>query len=127
VFATDFTSVQRVGAFGIPFINYITAPNRYTLGWKSEFSVALMYGDRDYHDYFYRVDARYARDNRPPYRARAGYSGIQLNWILNRQIGSVLLIPFFRYDYLRHAVFEDSPLVITRHYFVFGLGSFYIF
>jgi outer membrane protein len=127
VFATDFTYVEPVGIFGVPFLNFISFPQKYTLGWRSEFSVALMYGNKSYHDYFYTVEARYEKNNRPEYHARGGYSGIQLAWILNKKIGRILLIPFIRYDNLKYAVFEDSPLVITQHYFAFGLGSFFIF
>jgi outer membrane protein len=127
VFATDFESVEPVGIFAVPFLNFISLPQKYTLGWRSEFSVAAMYGNKSYHDYFYTVRKRYATEERPAYHASSGYSGIQLAWILHRKIGSILLIPFMRYDYLKYAVFEESPLVKTRHYFAFGLGTFYLF
>ncbi len=127
VFATDFTYVRPVGVFGVPFINFVSYPQQATGGWQSELSAAAMYGNRSYHGYFYTVKEEYARPERPEYHARGGYSGLQLAWILNRRFGRILLIPFFRYDYLRGAVFEMSPLVLTRHYFAFGLGSFYLF
>lgn len=127
VFATDFTYLKPVGIFGVPFLNFISFPQKYTLGWRSEFSVALMYGNESYHDYFYTVESRYERYNRPEYHATGGYSGIQLAWILNKKIGRILFIPFIRYDNLKYAIFEDSPLVITKHYFAFGLASFFIF
>ncbi len=127
VFATDFTGIEPVGVLGIPYLNLVSFPRAYTLGWKSEFSVALMVGSRGYHDYFYTVPAKYARPERPEYRARGGYSGVQIAWILERRLGPVQLIPFFRWDYLKRAAFEESPLVRTKHYFAAGLGSFYIF
>lgn len=127
VFATDFESVEPVGIFGVPFLNFISLPQKYTLGWRSEFSVAAMYGNEGYHDYFYTVRKRYATEERPAYHASSGYSGIQLAWVLHRKIGNMLFIPFMRYDYLKYAVFEESPLVKTRHYFAFGLGTFYLF
>ncbi|MGV7929077.1 MAG: MipA/OmpV family protein [Spirochaetota bacterium] len=65
VFATDFTGVEPVGVLGLPYLNLTSLPRAYTLGWKSEFSVALMIGSRGYHDYFYTVPAKYARPERP--------------------------------------------------------------
>lgn len=127
VFATDFTYLKPVGIFTVPYLNFVSLPQKYTLGIKSEFSAALMYGSRGYHDFFYTVEPKYARPIRPEYHAGAGYSGLQLAWILSRRAGTVHLLPFARYDYLRHTVFEHSPLVRTRHYFAFGLGSFYMF
>ena len=127
VFATDFTGVEPVGVLGLPYINLTSLPRAYTLGWKSEFSVALMIGSRGYHDYFYSVPAKYARPERPEYHARGGYSGVQLAWILERRFGPVQLIPILRWDYLKRAAFEESPLVRTKHYFAAGLGSFYLF
>ncbi len=127
VFATDFTGVEPVGVLTIPYLNITSFPQKYTLGWKSEFSVALMFGSRSYHDYFYTVPAKYARPGRPEYEARGGYSGVQFAWILERRVGPIQLIPFFRWDYLGRAAFEESPLVKTKHYFAIGLGSFYLF
>jgi MipA family protein len=127
VFATDFTDIDRVGLFSVPYLNLISSPGEYSFGWSTEFSIALMYADRDYHAYFYTVDNEYALPERPEYHARGGYSGLQLALILNKRIGRIQLIPFVRYDYLRMAVFEDSPLVRTRHYLATGLATFYVF
>ncbi len=127
VFATDFRDIDRVGIFSVPYLNFTSAPGQWSFGCTTEFSVAAMFADRKYHSYFYSVSPAHALPERPAYQARGGYSGIQLALILNRRLGSIQLIPFIRYDYLRRAVFEDSPLVLTPHYFVFGMGTFYVF
>ncbi|MBP7582687.1 MAG: MipA/OmpV family protein [Spirochaetes bacterium] len=127
VFATDFRDIDRVGIFSVPYLNLTSAPGRWNFGWTTEFSAAVMFADRDYHSYFYTVSPAHALPGRPAYQARGGYSGIQLALILNRRVGSIQLIPFIRYDYLRGVAFEDSPLVLTLHYFVFGMGTFYVF
>lgn len=127
VFATDFRDVDRVGLFTVPYLNLVSAPGHYSFGWTTEFSAAVMYADRDFHSYFYTVDRQYALPERPEYHARGGYSGIQLALILNRRIGSIQLIPFIRYDYLKWTVFEDSPLVRTKHYIATGLATFCVF
>jgi len=127
VFATDFRDIDRVGIFSVPYLNFTSAPGKWSFGWTTEFSAAVMFADSDYHSYFYSVSPAHALPQRPAYRARGGYSGIQLALILNRRVGRVQLIPFIRYDYLRGVAFEDSPLVLTPHYFVFGMGTFYVF
>ena len=127
VFATDFTGIERVGIFSVPYFNLISAPGGRRFGWTTEFSAALMFADRDYHSYFYTIDRKYVLPDRQEYHARGGYSGLQLALVLNKRIGCIQLIPFIRYDYLRMAAFEDSPLVRTRHYLATGLATFYVF
>lgn len=127
VFATDLKSVDQVGYFSVPYLNYILMPNKYTLGWKFEFSFAVMFGDNNYHNYFYGVKEKYANKNRPEYSSEGGYSGIHATWVGNKKFGNILLLPFIRYDYLKYTVFDDSPLFKSKHFLLFGIGTFYTF
>ncbi len=127
VFASDFTSVEHVGLFSVPYLNYTILPHNYTFNWQLELSAAAMYGNKDYHDYFYAVEEKYATPERPEYYSKGGYSGMQFAILANKKIWNIRFIPFFRYDYLKKTAFADSPLVKTRHFFAFGVGTFYVF
>lgn len=126
VFSTDFTRVDHVGWWSVPYVNYIIYPNKYTLDTRVELSLAAMFADNGYHDYFYRVDREYATIDRNEYNPPGGYSGVQFAMVMEKRIGNVILIPVFRYDYLKETVFEESPLVRTKNYFAFLLAGIYL-
>lgn len=126
-FATNLRYIKPMGFFTVPFINIIHSPAPSFWNWKSEFSVSPMYADQRYHQYFYGVGSEYARAGRPYYRAHGGYSGFQTALIMNKRIGNIAIIPFFRWDYLGSAVFESSPLVKVKNYGIAGLGIFWLF
>ncbi len=126
VFSTDFTRIDQVGWWSVPYINYIIYPNKYTLDTRCELSFAAMFADNGYHDYFYRVDREYASVDREEYNPTGGYSGVQFAMVMEKRIGNVILIPVFRYDYLKETVFEESPLVKTKSYFAFLLAGIYL-
>lgn len=126
-FATNLHYLKRVGFFTVPYLNIIHSPSPSTWKWKSEISVSPMFADKKFHQYFYGVDQQYVRIDRPYYHARGGYSGFQTSLIMNKRIDHFSIIPFFRWDYLKKAVFEDSPLVKVKNYLIGGLGLFYMF
>ena len=126
-FATDLSYIKAVGLFTVPYINIIHTPTPSSWNWTSELSVSPMFADNKYHQYFYGVDQQYARAGRPFYTAHGGYSGFQTAIVLNKRIEHFVVIPFMRYDYLKGATFENSPLVKIKHYVVGGLGLFYLF
>ncbi len=126
VFSTNFTRVDQVGWWSVPYLNYRINPNKYTLGFAADLSAAVMFADNGYHDYFYSVDKKYETSERVEYDAAGGYSGVQLCMVLEKRIGNFIFIPVVRYDYLNRAVFEDSPLVKTKSYFAFLLAGIYL-
>lgn len=95
-------------------------------GWDLGWQFGPLFGDRRQHAYFYSVDAAYATANRPAYRARGGYSGMESLLGVSRRFSGHWLGAFVRYDNLQNARFADSPLVRTRHYFVFGVAVSWI-
>jgi outer membrane protein len=126
-FATDLSYIKAVGLFTVPYVNFIHQPTPSTWSWSSELSFSPMFADRKYHQYFYGVDKQYERPNRPEYQARGGYNGFQAAVVLNKRIKNFVIIPFLRWDYLKGAVFEDSPLVKIKTYTIGGLGLFWLF
>ncbi|MBI2522411.1 MAG: MipA/OmpV family protein [Bdellovibrio sp.] len=126
-FATNLHYVRPVGLFTVPYINIIHTPIPSKWNWNSEFSVSPMFADQRFHQYYYGVDPQYVREDRPYYRARGGYSGFQTAIVMNKRVGNIAIIPFARWDYLKGAVFEDSPLVKVKNYAIAGLGIFWLF
>lgn len=126
-FATDLSYIKPVGLFTVPYLNIVHDPTPSSWNWSSELSISPMFADQKYHQYFYGVDQQFAQIDRPYYRARGGYSGWQTALVLNKRAGDMVIIPFFRWDYLGNAVFRDSPLVKVKHYTIAGLGLFWIF
>ena len=91
-------------------------------GWHLGVLAGPMFGNRKLHDYVYGVDAAYVTGARPVYRASGGYAGWQALTATSRRFGNLWVGAFLRYDSLRGAVFEDSPLVRRSSAVTFGLG-----
>lgn len=91
-------------------------------GWKVGVLGGPLFADRKYHEHFYGVDAVYATPERPQYHARGGYVGWQALGAASRRFGSTWVGAFLRYDSLRGAVFEASPLVRRDHEVTAGIG-----
>lgn len=125
--ATNLHYVKPVGLFTVPYVNFIHNPTPETWNWSSEFSVSPMFADQKYHQYFYGVDTPYVRADRPFFKAHGGYNGLQTALVLNKRMENFVIIPFFRWDFLRGAAFQESPLVKTKQYGLIGLGVFWLF
>lgn len=127
VHVTDLSYVDRVGFFGVPFINYKLLPREDFYKWGFEASLAYMWGSKKYHQYFYGVDQQFATATRPRYVANSGYSGTQLTLILNKRWKDLILVPFYRFDWLGGVSFANSPLFRKNSYQVGGLAFFWVF
>jgi outer membrane scaffolding protein for murein synthesis (MipA/OmpV family) len=92
------------------------------VGWNAGLLTGPLFADRKYHDHYYSVDSIYATPARPAYQARGGYAGWQALASASRRIGDFWFGAFLRYDTLRGAVFEDSPLVRRSTALTFGFG-----
>ncbi len=126
-FATNLKYLKPIGVFAVPYFNIIYSPPPSQKSWNTEFSISPMFAEQKYHQYFYSVDKEYVRDGRPYYRAHGGYSGLQAAVVLNKRINNFVIIPFLRWDYLKNATFQDSPLVKIKNYTIGGIGLFWLF
>lgn len=95
-------------------------------GWNLGVLTGPLFADRKYHEHFYGVDAAYATPTRAAYRAHGGYAGWQLLAATSRRFGNTWVGAFVRYDSLRGAAFEDSPLVRSRSAVTAGFGVSWI-
>lgn len=127
VFATDLSYLKYVGLFTVPYLSLKHTPSPKNWNWSSEITISPMYADAKYHQHFYGVEQTFVREERPFYQARGGYSGFQTALVFNKRIKNMVIIPFIRWDYLKGAVFEGSPLVKTKNYLIGGLGLFWFF
>ncbi|MBI3547194.1 MAG: MipA/OmpV family protein [Gammaproteobacteria bacterium] len=122
--ATNLSHVQRIGWIFSPSLNYDTLKS--AAQWDVGVAVGPLYATEDYHDYYYEVAPAFATAARPAYNARAGYSGSRLTLTAGRRFPKYWVGAFARYDNLRGAVFEDSPLVKKKDSFMAGIGIAWI-
>lgn len=91
-------------------------------GWNFGLQAGPLFGDRKQHQYFYGVDAAFATAERPAYRASAGFAGMQYLVGVSKRYARHWVGAFLRYDSLRGATFESSPLVRSRGYMAGGFA-----
>jgi outer membrane scaffolding protein for murein synthesis (MipA/OmpV family) len=96
-------------------------------GWTLGLVGGPIYGSRQQHDYFYSVAPRYATAQRAAYDAPAGYAGTQFLAALWKRFPSYWVGGFVRYDNLRGAVFENSPLLTEKSGFAGGVAISWVF
>ena len=96
-------------------------------GWSLGLQGSLLFGDRDYHSYYYDVAPQYATAARPAYSAPGGYAGKQLLASLSRRYGKLWLGGFLKWDDLGGGAFADSPLVQRRQSFAAGFMVAWVF
>lgn len=85
-------------------------------------TVGPLWATDNYHEYFYGVAPQFADAglNRPAYDAHSGYSGTRISLSSGLERKRWRFGVFASYDWLRGAVFDDSPLLETRHSLVSG-------
>lgn len=95
-------------------------------GWNMGLLAGPIYGSERNHDYFYTVAPQYASADRPAFDAKGGYAGSQFMMTASKRYPKYWLGAFARWDSLEGAVFADSPLVKSEHYFAAGVGIAWI-
>jgi hypothetical protein len=90
-------------------------------------SMGPLYASRRYHDYFYEVDAEYVSATRTEFHPDSGYSGARATLSLSVNMDKWFVYGFVRNDVIRGAVFEDSPLVESGHFFAMGVAVSRVF
>ena len=118
-------SPKGVGATFSPNLNLDIAG--VAGGWNVGTLIAAQFADRQYHAFVYGVDSVYATPQRAAYSARGGYAGWNAVLATSRRFSNTWVGAFVRYDNLRGAVFEDSPLVRRSSGVTLGFGVSWIF
>ena len=120
-------SPSHIGWLAYPNLLYTVDAPFGMQGWNMGWVLGSYFSNRRYNTYFYSVAPRYATTDRSAYDARGGYGGSQLTWSVSRRFPRYWVGAFARYDTLRGAVFEDSPLVRERDAFSVGIAISWIF
>jgi MipA family protein len=118
---------QNAGLTFSPNLNLDIANPFHWHGANMGVVIGALFANKKQNNYFYTVDPVYATPSRPAYQAGSGYAGSQLLVSLSKKTGNTWLGAYVRYDMLKGASFEDSPLVATRRYVTAGVASSYIF
>jgi outer membrane scaffolding protein for murein synthesis (MipA/OmpV family) len=116
---------QMVGLISTPHLTLDL--KRVAGGWNLGLQTGLVYADRRFNAHFYEVRPEEATAGRPAYKAGAGYGGWQALAAVSRRSGRWWAGGFVRFDSLKGAVFEDSPLVRQRQHWSAGFALAYVF
>ena len=114
VLATDFSYLHDVGWMFQPKLNFDLDHVLNKNGWSMGMSLGAIFTDRRYNQYFYGVEPRYANPDRPAYAAGSGYAGSQFVLSLSHRLPKMWVSGFIKWDSLRGAAFEASPLVKNK-------------
>ena len=104
-----------------PYLNYRIWQEDEGALMRYSLSAGPIFGSRRYHNYFYQVTPEFVTPERPEYNPDSGYSGSRVTLSVTRHFKQYLIGAFARYDNLKGAVFEDSPLVETTDYLAVGV------
>ncbi|MDW7709664.1 MAG: MipA/OmpV family protein [Deferrisomatales bacterium] len=128
VIATDLSTWKAIGFVVNPQLTLALRNIGPGAGLDLRGTAGTYFASERYHDYYYEVAPEHAiPDSRPAYDARGGYSGAFLMLTTTKRFRHMWLGSFVSYDNLAGAVFEDSPLMRTRHVWMAGLGLSWVF
>jgi outer membrane scaffolding protein for murein synthesis (MipA/OmpV family) len=120
------SSPRYIGAQFFPHLNLdVHEPGGFK-GWNLGLLAGPVYTDGRYNRYFYEVSPAYATASRPAYTPGSGYAGMQFLAALSKRYPKFWVGGFARYDTLRSAAFESSPLVTSKRYVAAGFGISWI-
>ena len=102
-------------------------PMNYFGDWKIRAAIGPVYASREFHNYYYGVNAADALPTRPVYDADGGYSGWRGTLSYSKRYAQFWLGGFVRYDSLRHSVVEASPLVSKPDAWFAGIAVGWVF
>lgn len=123
VVATDLSDARWAGFTAYPHLSADLRPG----GWNVGVQAGPLFATGRYHDYFYSVEPHFATAERPAYHARSGYSGAMALASITRRFHKVWLGAFARYDTLKGAAFEASPLVKRDYALMWGIAVAWVF
>jgi outer membrane protein len=117
---------QFIGVQFFPHVNVDVHDPAGFSGWNLGLLSGPVYTDSRYNRYFYAVQPAYATASRRAYEPGGGYAGMEFIVALSKRYPRFWVGGFARYDTLRSAAFEDSPLVTSRRYVAAGFGISWI-
>lgn len=122
VIASDFSHTRNVGWIAQPQLNADFRDTPLGEGWNLGLAAGPLFGDKRYHNYFYGVAPEFATPIRPAYVSSSGYAGAQFLVALSKRFRDFWVGGFARFDTLKGASFESSPLVRQKESFSAGFA-----
>jgi outer membrane scaffolding protein for murein synthesis (MipA/OmpV family) len=95
--------------------------------WNVGMQAGPLFASREYHDYFYGVAPEFATPERPAFEATSGYSGTLALVSISRRFPRFWVGAYARYDTLKGAAFESSPLVRRDYSVMAGFAIAWVF
>lgn len=124
--ATNFSSIENIGYLIEPRFTFDHQRSTDT-GLSHKATIGLKFATQDFYSYYYDVAPEFSTATRPVYNSDAGYGGSFFNYRVTYKAGDLVYWMFLRYQSLRGAEFEDSPLVEKQDYSLIGAGFSWIF
>ena len=111
ILSTDFKSIEYQG-----YIYETKLRTSYETedGYLFKMATGGVWGDERYHNYLYGVNEEMVKENRPFYKAKAGYLGYKTSFAVSKDFDNILLGGFIRHYSLRGSVIEKSPLRVKN-------------
>ena len=100
---------------------------KYFYGYKFEYTTGLVWGDEDYHNYYYEVQRKYSTNIRQEYHSSSGYGGWQNSISITKRSGDFWYGIFLKHYSLNKVVYKDSPLLEQNSALFYGTAISYIF
>lgn len=116
-----------IGVQFFPHLNIDVLDPAGASGWKLGLLAGPVFTDSRYNRHYYSVAPEFATAGRPAYEAPGGYGGTQFIAALSKRFPRFWVGAFARYDTLRGAVYEASPLVTSKRYAAGGIAFSWIF
>lgn len=111
-----------VGMQFYPHLNLDVRDPGDSRGWNLGLQAGPVITDARNNRYFYSVPPEFATAQRRAYEPGGGYGGTQFVAAVSKRFPKFWAGAFVRYDTLRGAVFQDSPLVTSNRYVAGGFG-----
>jgi MipA family protein len=118
---------KYIGIQFFPHLNVDVHDPGGLAGWNLGVLAGPVLTDSRYNRHFYSVPREFATAQRPAYEPGSGYAGTQFIVALSKRFPNFWIGGFARFDTLRGAAFEDSPLVTSKRYVAGGIGISWIF
>lgn len=90
-------------------------------------TIGLKFATDDFHAYYYDVAPEYETTSRSAYQSDGGFGGGFIKYRFSYKTDDFIYWLFVRYQSLRGAEFEDSPLVVQKDYMFAGIGFAWVF
>jgi len=121
------SSPEFIGTQFFPNANVdVRDPLGFT-GWNLGLVAGPVFTDARFNRYYYAVPPEFATPGRPAYSPGGGYGGAQFIAALSKRFPKFWVAAFARYDTLKGAVFEESPLVTSSRYVAGGVAIAWVF